>query len=571
MSPHLHGSIFVSVVTLAATAVPAVANVTISNSTTQNMNCAAGICAPTAATAVLDVKDLESLLASGNVKVTTTGSGIQATNIRLTAKLALPSANPLTLDAYKSVIVDRPVVANGTGGLYVLTNDGGQKGEFSFGADGHVAFKNLSSPLSINGTAYTLVSSVSTLANAIAANPAGSYALANSYDASRDGTYTTSPVGTTFTGAFNGLGNTILNLIINDPTQNAYVGLFAQTSGNASLASVRLANATVTGGAGTQSSSTEYVGGLVGYQQGGTISNAFAGGTVSAGSYAAAGGLAGVTMGTVTSSGAAATTSSGDQGVAGGLIAGASGVVTNSYATGNVSGSAFIGGLVGIDGYNTIDHSFATGTVTGIDTYTYAGGLIGMNTGTVTRSFASGAVNCEFVCGGLAGMNGGGYPSDNYIISRSFSTGNVSAGAGGAGGLVGANLSGVIVDAYAIGSTSGNGAGGLVATNTTEAGFGGVARSYATGAVTGSQYAGGLIAVDNFTGSLKRDYWDTSTSGIANPEQGAGNVQNDPGIKGLSNAKFTSGLPKGFNPRIWTENADINGGLPYLIDNPPPK
>lgn len=571
MARHLRGSIFVSVVALAATSVPAAADVTISNSTTQNMSCAAGICAPTAVTAVLNVKDLEGLLASGNVKVTTTGSGIQATNIRLTAKLVWSGTNSLTLDAYKSATVEKPMESNGTGGLYVLTSDGGRNGEFSFGDGGHVTFANLSSPLSINGIAYTLVSNVSALASAIATNPAGSYALANSYDAGKDGTYTTSPVVTTLTGAFNGLGNTISNLTINDQTQNAYVGLFAQTSGNASLASIRLANATVTGGAGTQNSSTEYVGGLVGYQQGGTISNAFAGGTVSAGSYAAAGGLAGITTGTVTLSGAAAATSSGEQGIAGGLIAGATGTVTNSYATGNVSGSAFIGGLVGINSPpTTIDHSFATGTVTGVDTYTYAGGLIGLNEGTVRLSSASGAVICQFVCGGLAGMNGGGLGGGS-IISRSYATGAVSAGAGGAGGLVGTNLSSVIADSYATGSASGQGAGGLVASNDAGPGSGGIVRSYSSGAVTGSQYAGGLIAVDYYTGSLKRDYWDTTTSGITNEGQGAGNVPNDPGIKGLSNMKFTSGLPKGFNPRIWAESPDVNGGLPYLLENPPPK
>jgi hypothetical protein len=48
-------------------------------------------------------------------------------------------------------------------------------------------------------------------------------------------------------------------------------------------------------------------------------------------------------------------------------------------------------------------------------------------------------------------------------------------------------------------------------------------------------------------------------------------VENDPGIKGLGNSELTSGLPKGFNPRVWTESPDINGGLPYLIANPPPK
>jgi hypothetical protein len=156
-------------------------------------------------------------------------------------------------------------------------------------------------------------------------------------------------------------------------------------------------------------------------------------------------------------------------------------------------------------------------------------------------------------------------------ISRSYATGDVSGGTGGAGGLVGANLVSLIVNSYATGSTSGNGAGGLVASNEANGGSTGIAHSYSTGGVTATEYAGGLIAYDDFTGSLKRDYWDTTTSGITDKGQGAGNVANDPGIKGLSSTKLTSGLPKGFNPRVWTERPDINGGLPYLVDNPPPK
>jgi hypothetical protein len=554
-----------SAAALVAGTFPAFADVTISNAATQNISCAAGVCAPTAATAVLNVADLQGFLASGSTTIITTGSGVQAVNIRIAAKLSWSASNTLTLDAYKSVSVGKPVSVTGAGGVSVVTNDGGGNGIFSFGTGGTLTFANLSSALSINGTSYTLEPSIAALASAIAANPSGAFALADSYDASQDGTYTVSPISTVFSGSFNGLGNTISNLSISDPTENVYVGLFAETS-NASLANIRLANANVTGASGAQGNSNEYIGALVGLQQGGTISNAFAEGTVSGGSYAAVGGLAGITLGTVTESVAAVTTSNGYLGVAGGLIGLASGAVTNSYATGNVSGSAFVGGLVG-DNESTINHSFATGTVTGIDSDTYAGGLIGLNDGTISTSSASGTVNCEFTCAGLVGDNGSGVRIPE--ISRSFATGNVSADAGGAGGLVGGNFTGMVGDCYATGSTIGKGAGGLVATNEAEAGSGGVVRSYASGMVTGTEYSGGLIAYDDLAGSLKKDYWDTTTSGITNESQGAGNVANDPGIKGLSNTKLQSKLPNGFNPRVWAENPNINNGLPYLIDNPP--
>jgi hypothetical protein len=51
--------------------------------------------------------------------------------------------------------------------------------------------------------------------------------------------------------------------------------------------------------------------------------------------------------------------------------------------------------------------------------------------------------------------------------------------------------------------------------------------------------------------------------------QGAGNIADDPGIKGKTTQQLQSGLPKGFDPKIWAENPKINGGLPYLIANPP--
>jgi hypothetical protein len=63
------------------------ADVTISSDQTQNMSCSAGVCMPTATSAVLNVGDLATLLASGNVEVTTTGSGVEANNIGVEAPL----------------------------------------------------------------------------------------------------------------------------------------------------------------------------------------------------------------------------------------------------------------------------------------------------------------------------------------------------------------------------------------------------------------------------------------------------------------------------------------------------
>src|SRR5580700_9177352 len=72
------------------------ADVTISSAATENMTCSGGVCAPTATDAVLNVGDLENLLAAGGVTVTTTGSGVQADNLDVNAALSWSSTATLT-------------------------------------------------------------------------------------------------------------------------------------------------------------------------------------------------------------------------------------------------------------------------------------------------------------------------------------------------------------------------------------------------------------------------------------------------------------------------------------------
>src|SRR5580704_11027493 len=66
--------------TLAGTAA-ARASVTISSAATLNMSCVSGLCTPTARDARLNVNDLTTMLASGNVQVNT-GSGKLAEKVR---------------------------------------------------------------------------------------------------------------------------------------------------------------------------------------------------------------------------------------------------------------------------------------------------------------------------------------------------------------------------------------------------------------------------------------------------------------------------------------------------------
>jgi hypothetical protein len=142
-----------------------------------------------------------------------------------------------------------------------------------------------------------------------------------------------------------------------------------------------------------------------------------------------------------------------------------------------------------------------------------------------------------------------------------------------AGGLVGYNASGTIANSYARGAVIGEyvqnvpNSGGLIGY-----GEGAITSSYSTGSVTGPGWTGGFIGSDECAcGDIAFGYWDTDMSGITNLSQGAGNIANDPGITGLSTAQLQSGLPAGFDPIIWGQNPNINGGLPYLLANPPPK
>jgi len=190
--------------------------------------------------------------------------------------------------------------------------------------------------------------------------------------------------------------------------------------------------------------------------------------------------------------------------------------------------------------------------------------LVGENDGAVVASNSSATITIGSggVGGGLVGYNSGS-------IDSSYATGALPGTSAGNGGLVGyANSSSAITNSYATGEVGGKFAGGLVAET-----LGTISNSYSIGATTGGMggYLGGLIGYDQSNpGSLVDTYWDMTTSGIDNKTQGAGNIANDPGIKGKTTTQLQAHLPRGFDKKIWGEDPAINGGLPYLLANPPP-
>ena len=255
---------------------------------------------------------------------------------------------------------------------------------------------------------------------------------------------------------------------------------------------------------------TSSVGGLVGYNYLGTISDAHATGRVSA-SNGHAGGLVGINESGTLRNVYAAGSVFGD-GVGGLVGRNVYGSIYNAYVTGNVEGGSDVGGLVGYNSEGFIDDAYVTGNVEGSNR---VGGLVGYAYG--------GFIDDAYVTGNVAGSSnvGGlvGY-SDRGTISNAYATGSVSGvfdglygGGVSVGGLVGNNYGGMISNAYATGSVSGaSRVGGLVGYN-----LGGefISNAYATGSVSGTNYVGGLVGYHE-GGSISNTYATGSVSGTSN-------------------------------------------------------
>ena len=327
-----------------------------------------------------------------------------------------------------------------------------------------------------------------------------------------------------FSAIFEGNDYTVANLFIDygkraAPNRPNVAGLFGGSGGD--IHRVGLVNIDVSGGDST-------VGGLVGWNYGGSISSSYATGSVSGGD-SAVGGLVGWNYGgSISSSYATGSVSSGSD--VGGLVGQSwGGDITGSYATGSVSGRIDVGGLVGSIGNNgSISSSYATGSVSGDSD---VGGLVGSNSGDIAGSYAAGSVSGDSTVGGLVGENYGGSISSNYVgsIIGSYSTGGVS-GNEYVGGLVGGNR-GDISSSYATGSVSGNDIiGGLVGVNS-----GSVNSSYTISKVQisgndDSAIIGGFVGENAEDGSVFAGYWlkDPSVQ-----HAGVGNGSTD-GVQGMS-------------------------------------
>ena len=234
-----------------------------------------------------------------------------------------------------------------------------------------------------------------------------------------------------------------------------------RAGGIAGAAAGAVSSATATGNV----SGVNRIGGLVGDQTGGSVSASSATGTA-AGTGDRVGGLIGAGAVLITASkatGSAAgvnyvgglvgeqtaggniltasatgtATGTGDR--VGGLVGATGGNIYNAWASGNVSGVNYVGGLVGdmittpVSGghtiYPTISVAYALGTVTGTDR---VGGLIGHRHGTMSIAYALGAVTGTTNAGGMAGA----YTSASRPVTSAHydteTTGQTTSPGGGA-------------------------------------------------------------------------------------------------------------------------------------------
>ena len=287
---------------------------------------------------------------------------------------------------------------------------------------------------------------------------------------STDSTCDNNGNNTCFDATFDGKGYKITGLAMRKDLE--YLGMFGATGASADIRNLGLvANLADYTGA---SNNAIHIGGLVGFQFGGSITGSYATGVAAggAGNNDRVGGLVGSQFG---------------------------GSITASYATGAAAGGAGnvnrVGGLVGFQFGGSITASYATGEAAGgIGDENRVGGLVGrQEIGSITASYATGnaaggAGYLNYV-GGLVGFQFGG------SITASYATGNAAGGAGFidyVGGLVGFQFGGSITASYATGNADGgDGVGDIV---------GGLVGSKEEGSIITASYSFGNIANEAFLG-----------------------------------------------------------------------
>ena len=336
-----------------------------------------------------------------------------------------------------------------------FVNAGWSESEWDFTVDGpHLVWENYEPA---GSTIH--ISSAQEFIDKIAQNGADTegktYVLDNDIDFSTISNYVAK---TNFAGTIIGNGHTIKNLTSDQ-------GLFVTTTNTASISDLTLENFTITASSGgigalvgvnrgdiddvhvinatiNGGGSYQDIGGLIGNNQSGDISNSSADVTIT-GDGGMYGGLVGqVVNGTITNSSSSGSISGNS--VVGGLIgdfsSGGSASITNSYSTADVTGNTAVGGFIGYmsTGGGSVADSYSSGNVNGNSSAENIGGFVGdMNSGTLTNVYAYGEVNTDSTnnVGGFAGKITSGNITNSFW--NTTAAGTTAVGKGSSSGMTG--------------------------------------------------------------------------------------------------------------------------------------
>jgi hypothetical protein len=285
-----------------------------------------------------------------------------------------------------------------------------------------------------------------------------------------------SPDNRSFYGVFDGNGHTINNFNWSSASRN-YVGIFGYVSHtDAQIKDLGMINPNIDAG------DRIYVGALIGLLRSASLTASYVdGGSVTGKDYV--GGLVGTNMSGIISNCYATNTVTGYSSKIkiGGLVGqNYSGVISSCHSSGIVE---LGGGLVGHHRQGLITKSYSTATVGNRLTSGTCGGLVGCNTSTIEMCYSTGYVSAKDLAGGLVGYN-------EYRITDCYSTGDVENRYNETGGLVGRNYYGWITNSYSTGAVSGQyQTGGLVGTNN----FGIVRSSFWDVNTSGLDYSDGGV------------------------------------------------------------------------------
>ena len=277
----------------------------------------------------------------------------------------------------------------------------------------------------------------------------GSYVLAEDIDLSGSAETPWTAIGN-FTGTFDGAGYKISGLYLNagnlGPADQG-LGLFTSVGQDGSVK-----NLTVEGKIDPTGLKHSSIGGIVGRNNGGTISNCTSSVDITGSVNSPVGGIVGSSdSGTIencrnTGSINVTCSSAGSMTGIGGIVGLTSTDTVKScentgyiYVTA-VKSKGLIGGIVGrANGGSTVSNCRNSGDISANkEGNSITGGIVGDNYGAIFRCYNTGAVSADGATGGVAGQNVCSQSGPKSTVENCYNIGDVS-GSGDVGGVVGHN------------------------------------------------------------------------------------------------------------------------------------